>query len=245
MGPTLLNRLRCLMAPEGDPPGSSGGGLAPGASGTTTLPQASGGAPAAAPQPVDIQSIVQQASQQARDSMFAALRKAGVLKEGREEPSKPTRGEPSASPSPDDKRLKLRAFDRAFSGSGAKLSDRAIERMERDFLAEDPADVAGWVKSYIEDFGGAGGGNRAGASSTPAGNATTNQTPAAGAEARPLVTNTPAPAGLPPGDIRDPYSLTEDDVQRLIRQHGMHGAGTKLLEAMRKVPKRRLSVRRR
>ncbi len=61
---------------------------------------------------------------------------------------------------------------------------------------------------------------------------------------RPAVTNVPAAAGSAPSTLRDPYALTQDDVNTMVRARGWHQTGTQIMEALRKAPPRRLAVRR-
>lgn len=104
-------------------------------------PQAQGAASAA----VDTASI----AQQVRDSLFAELRRSGVLKG----PSKPTAPAPESSGAAPA--IDLRPLDRALmrSGQGAKLTDQAIQRMERAFQSEAPSNADEWVGEYLGGFG--------------------------------------------------------------------------------------------
>lgn len=174
-----------------------------------------------------------------QDSMFANMRK---MVEGVAKPKNGKAAEPEADrtanksePSQPIDRAKERAFNRAIGG--LNLSDGAFSRMARDFDAEQPENVSSWVQTYLADFGLGG----AGSSSTPGANPTN---PAAG-DRRPPVTDVPPPAGQAPGDVRDPYALTEDDVAMMIRRDGVHATGTKLMAALRGAPRKRLLVRRR
>jgi hypothetical protein len=154
--------------------------------------------------------------QQVNDAVFANLRRAGVLGEGGgKKPAGGTGTEPPtpATPPPagDNNRSLLRSFDRATAKLG--LSDAAVERMEREFLAERPTDVAGWVKSYLSDFG-----INQGAATPPAQPPTQQQQPPAPAGA-PAAPTPPVPGPAPLGDLDradlHPNRLTSDQVQRL------------------------------
>lgn len=61
----------------------------------------------------------------------------------------------------------------------------------------------------------------------------------------PPVTGGAAAGGAAPDALRDPYNLSEDDVNVLINRHGYHGAGQRLMQALREAPRRRLLVRKR
>lgn len=174
-----------------------------------------------------------------KNGLFADVRRAGLLNKGKEEPQKPNQQASGNEASMDPSEVQsLIARERSFTRAVAdkKLGDKALARLERAFQAEKPDDVAAWVGEYLGDFGI--GTPENGDSSSPNPDAN-NMAP----ENTRSVTDVAAPAGTAPSDIRDPYSLTEDDVADMVRRHGTHGAGKKLMEAIRKAPSKRLGVR--
>lgn len=207
--------IRILMnAQPGD--GSPGGAPPPAAAPTPAPPPAQGDVASLIAD--QMKTLAPAIAQQVNDAVFANLRRAGVLGEGGgKKPAAPT-GDPAAPAQPQpavENRSLLRSFDRATAKLG--LSDAAIERMEREFLAERPTDVNGWVKGYLSDFGigqGTGG--------SPAPTAPTQQPPAAPAAAPPPSPANPTPVAPNPAALGDldradlhPNRLTSDMVQRL------------------------------
>lgn len=224
----MYQRLHHLMVPEDASPGSGGGAVPP----STPEPQAQG-----APAAVSRDELAQMLDG-FKNGLFADLRKAGVFggkkeQEAERPKAKSDQPPPQQQQDVDQAMSRQRAFDRALRGTN--LSDDAAAMMERAFRADAPEDVAGWVKTFLGAFGLAG----AGGSSPP--RQEPSQPPVDG---RPPVTDVPAPAGLAPSDVRDPYSLTEDDVAMMIRRDGVRVTGQKLMEAARRAPPRRLRVRR-
>lgn len=95
------------------------------------------------------------------DSVFAELRRQGVVGAGNRgrqqagsgDPPAPAGAAPAAPGSNDIGRL--RALDRALNTTGhaQRLNDAAYARLEREYLAESPEDARAWVSSYFEGFG--------------------------------------------------------------------------------------------
>jgi hypothetical protein len=236
------------MAAEDSSPGSGAGGAPPaagGAQGAATPTQAQGQAAGG----VSREEIAQML-QASHDRMFADLRRAGVLGKEKEQgsgggapagaaPTPPSSGTSPAPPVTEEvQRIvdRQRAFDRATGG--VQMSEGARKRMESAFAAEKPEDVAGWAKAYLGDFGLVG----AEGSSPSSQQQTTTQT----MERRGAgVTNVPAPAGVAPSEVRDPYSLTKDDVAAMVRRDGIQKTGAKLMDALRSAPPKRLLLPRR
>jgi hypothetical protein len=196
---------RILMQQEDS--GSGSGAPAP----TPAEPQAQGAVPA-----VDASAI----AAQVRDSLFAELRRSGVL--GKEKPAKPTATEPSAPP-----QINLRALDRAVARHpvAAQLSDRAYERMERAFQAEAPDDATAWIADYFQGMGVA-----AAQPATPAAPAATIAAPAPRTAVPISSGGGSPPAPTVPLEERDILSLSESDRQHLIKQKGARWYMSKLAE---------------
>jgi hypothetical protein len=216
--------------------GNSGGGGTPAPGGQ---PPGAAGAGGGAANPPAVDPAVEK---RIHDSVMAAVRRSQEEETPKPDTKKGKEGKNAKSeetPDPADVTKKLlqrqRAFDRAIGGKN--LNERQLVRMEKAFELEEPADVSTWCKEYLEDVGL----STAGSSSTQ-GNENNTQNNQDGTKQQPP--KVPAPGGARPGDS-DPYALTEQDVTAMVRQHGMHGAGTKLMEALRKAPPKRLQVRRR
>lgn len=108
-------------------------------------PQAQGAAPA-----FDLDAFAAKVAEQTRNSMFAELRKAGVL--GKQ--PKSVEAPANVGPAPAQPDLsRLRQFDRAIARTGQSLQDAAVARMESAFLAEAPTDADAWVRDYLGSFG--------------------------------------------------------------------------------------------
>lgn len=151
---------RILMQAVGD---NAGGGTgAPPAQPSTppaAPPPAAPSTPPAAPAPgAPPAALSPEMARIVENSVNAALRRAGVLgtngtpPQGAPAPAAPA-ATPASAPAPDLSRL--RALDRALTatGRGAQLEDAAYQRLERDFVAEQPPDARTWVESYFRGFG--------------------------------------------------------------------------------------------
>jgi hypothetical protein len=239
-----MNLRRFLMNAVNDPRGSGGGdgGATPAAT-----PQPQGGTP------VDMKAMAAEMAAvigpQVRDFVLGEARRAGVFKGGKEKgggvdpPESQTQttqtgtGEQPLTHAAVAKMLERRdALHQALSGTS--LSAGAHARIVRDMERDAPEDVGAWAKVYLSDFG-------VGVAASANPNANPNNATASEQQRRPPVTNIAAPAGPSSTEVRDPYALTQDDVNSMVRQDGMYKTGQKLMEALRRSPRRRLGVRRR
>lgn len=181
-------KQRILMQEADASPGSGAPAPAP------TEAPAQGAAPAPA---IDVNAIVTQV----RDSMFAELRRSGVL--GKEKPKAKTSDEP---PTP----VNYRALDRAVARHphAQKLNDAAYTRLERAYAAESPEDAGQWLKDYFEGMGVA--------ETSP---------PAPAKPAEPQRSAVPLNGGTPPVPTPDLenapiLSMSEADRQHLLKTKG-------------------------
>lgn len=199
--------------------------------GSSGEPQAKSGEPTSVEQ---LKQLFGEMLKQERDAMFADLRRAGVLG-GKDK--KPGAKEASAPPAPEAPDIaSVIARERAFTRAIARvdISDKALARMETAFQAASPEDVGGWVSEYLSDLG-----------LSRADTVATAKPPNQNNTGEPPITAAGAPGGVSRGEVRDPYSLTAEDVQALIRKHGsVHGASREILEAMRRSPRRRIALTR-
>lgn len=128
------------------------------------------------------------------------------------------------------------AFERTLAGY--QVNDAIRGHAAAALAQHQPEDVAAWTRQYMTDWGVP----ALGASSPP--NGTNNQPPPT-PPGTPPVTGGSAAGGSSPEAIRDPYNMTEDDVDAMIRQYGWHDTGSKIMEAIRAAPRRKLLVRKR
>ena len=158
-------RLRMLL--NAHPNDGSPGGGAPAGAGASGSAPAAGAAPPAPPA-IDVKEIATQVASTVRDSVFAELRKSGVLGKG-EKPTGETpapQGGSQPLTAADVERISERASELGRGLAG--LSDEQAAIMRRLFKADAPDDVTAWVKTTRTALGfdkGAGGG---GPTSTPA-----------------------------------------------------------------------------
>lgn len=163
----MKHRLfKMLMNAEGSSPG---GGAPPPQSGTQA--GSSAGASTGAAVPLDqVNKLISDAVAQAKNGIFADLRKSGVLKS-----KDGTAGEGTAAGEGVDKSttnagqqapnntagISADEVQKLIAGATAlervatenKLTDKQRSRMEAALKAEKPADVGAWAKSYLEDMG--------------------------------------------------------------------------------------------
>lgn len=206
---------RILMtAVEASPGSGAPPAAAPSSPGSApTQAPASGAAPA-------IDSATEEALiKRGRDAAYAELRRSGALKrsaiEAIEGPPKQT---PASGQAPAADLSTLRRLDRALTRGGRTIAnDRAYDRMEKAFVAEAPQDADAWLKEYFEGFGTP---SAAPAATAPTTTAPRTALPTSNAGA-PHV-ETPAVADL------DFASLTPQDVNRLIKEKGLHWYNTNL-----------------
>ncbi len=273
MDPFLNPMLRWLLAPEGDGggQGAGGSGLPPQsiqvpAGGTTPGQQPPSSAPAGQqpnqgtpPQqqpPADdapvtraqLNELLLAHGRQVQDATFAALRRGGRLDgagagdSGNARRQTPAAGQPTGEDAIMERFERRSNMDRAIAAQGRNVTEAGRRRMVEQLDRDSPDDVAAWVNQYYVDLGHAPAppaGAASGGSSPPATN-----TPASNPQ-RPPVTNVPAAAGSAPSSIRNPYELTQDDVNTMVRAHGWHKTGTQIMDSIRQAPPLRLQVRRR
>jgi hypothetical protein len=168
---------------------------------TPAEPQAQGAAPA-----FDLDAFAAKVAEQTRNSMFAELRKAGVLGKQPKSVEAPANVGPAPA-QPDMSRL--RQFDRAIARTGQALQDAAIARMESAFVAESPSDADAWVREYLGSFG------------VAAPQPTPSQTATAPARVGPPASDGGAP---PPSRVpleqQDILRMSEGDRTALVKQIG-------------------------
>lgn len=203
-------KLRILRNQEGSSPGS---GAPPSPAPTPAEPQAQGAAS------VDVRKI----ADEVRNSVFAEMRKAGMLgKRADEQPATTPATPPAQAPSPpvDTQTLiaRERAFSRAMASSGRQMSDAQVARMERAYEAEAPQNPAEWVKGYLADMFGT------------ASNATTTPGPSGPPRSD---HGSPAPVSTSPDTI-DPWRLSEDQVREMVRRDGMAAVGKMASQRIRR-----------
>jgi hypothetical protein len=154
----MLTKLYRLMAPEGDQPSGGGGATPP----SPPSPPATPAAPATGPAPtLDIAALAAQLAPAlagpVRDSIFAELRKSGVLKK-----DSPPAPDPAVAAAPtgnaslsaaDVESMLGRRETFAYLLSQFEIPATALGRARQSFLAEKPDDVSSWVTGYATDMG--------------------------------------------------------------------------------------------
>jgi hypothetical protein len=220
----MHHRLRMLMNEQDASPG---GGAIP-APAPTTEPQAQG-APGLTME--DLQRVLGEF----KHSVIADARRVSESIAGKK------KGEPKAEPEKAESKAvpvdyqTLRARDRAFERAirGVQLSDAAASRLERAFELEQPEDIAGWVTGYITDFGL---GKQASTGASP---------PTASPRSAHPVSDGGAPAPVSvPSDQIEPWRISEDDYQSMIRRDGIAVTGQKLRSQFhRQLTGRRIRLR--
>ena len=140
----MYRRNRILMS-EADAPGG-GNGAAPVATPATPSEPAAPTPVAQAPS-VDVDAI----AAKVRDSLFAEMRKAGVL--GKQNKTKTDEPAPPQAPAPLDP-FAMRKLDFALTkmGVSADLTQSQYERAHRDFASEAPGDAESWARDYFHGF---------------------------------------------------------------------------------------------
>lgn len=237
----LMRYLMNAQANDGSPGGAPAGGQG---TGTPAAPQANGDVAAAVAD--QLKTLAPAIAQQVNDAVFANLRRAGVLggggQPGRQPggagdppaPQQQQQGQPQPQPAGGDVRALIareRAFTRAVNG--AKLSDGQLARMERAFEAEQPEDVAGWVKSYLTDFG------LAPQASGANPNASNNAAGAGGARPPqnrpPPVSDGGAPGANASGDYDgQAWNMPQADIDALVAEKGMLGASRHIRQMVKR-----------
>lgn len=223
-----------FMAPEDSSPGGgsppAGGGASP--PGSATAAPASGTAPAAtAIDPAALaREVAAAVGPQVRDSIFAELRKSGVLggKAG-QAPQASTAETPPAASGASALSLSdvetLLASRETFARELARfdIPDSAIARARQALNVEKPSDVASWAKTYATDMGW----KERAAPSAAAATTTPNPTAAAAAAAatashaqgdpKPIAASSTAPGGgdSTPSELVDITKLSAEQRLRL------------------------------
>jgi hypothetical protein len=199
----MIQRTRILMSAADE-----GGASAAPSPVVETQPELAALQPAVPAHVVDPDAI----AAKVRDSLFAELRKAGVFEKQKAAPAaKPA--ESSTQSQPD--LAKLRRLDRGVveSGLSGRIPDAAYQRAERDFVADDPADVTSWLRDYFPGLGG---------SSTPQPAVTAPQAPAPKPQNAQPVSDRGAP---PPSQVplaeADLVTMSESDRAHLIKEKGL------------------------
>lgn len=201
-------RFARILMNEAD--ASPGGGAV---SGTQTVTPAQGDAPAQASSPDP--TMVQALASAVRDSVFAELRRSGVLKNKADPAPTASAPAPAASPSSTD----FRKLDRALAqtGFGNGLDEQGYQFIETAFAAANPQDAVGWVNTFFASVG------RSAPSQPQAPVTTGTQQPTNGATAEPAKPPTAAPpsaAGTPvtpmtSGGLVDIWKLTPQQLDQL------------------------------
>lgn len=212
------------MNVAGDGGGGSGNGQNPAPQPTPPAPNGAPAPqpnpPAAAAQPQFVTVEQMKAMLDERDNkFFANLRRTGVIKDAKRTETPPGE-QPPAPTNPSSSSLdlqKARSLDRTLSRTGlaAKLTERQYTRLERDFAADNPDDVEGWVKEYFEGFGG---------SQPAAATAASPQSPTTAQphNARPITAAAPPPAPQQvPLEEADLLTLSPSDRQKVLDAKGI------------------------
>lgn len=202
----MFQRNRILMS-EADTAGG-GNGAAPVVTPETPAPPA---APTpVVPAPIDANAI----ATQVRDSLFAELRRAGVL--GKQ--PKPKDGDPPPTPvatPPQFDPFAMRKLDFALNkiGIAADLNQSQYERAHRDFATESPVDAESWAKDYFHGFRSAAPQPIAAAAAAPAPKTPQNPQPASDR-------GSPPPSAVPLAEA-DLWTMSDSDRAALIREKGI------------------------
>lgn len=190
---------------------STGNGAVQPAPAASSEPQAQGAAPA-----VDVEAIKAAAAAQARDAVYAELRRNGLL--GKEKSKGKEESASAAPPAPD--LGQLRKLDRAIARTpqASRLSDAAYARLEKAYIDESPPDAAVWLKDYFDGLGIAPTAAHAANAATP----TRSETPVSDGGSPPV-----SKVSLEDSDI---LSLSSQDRDHLIKQKGPRWYMTKIAE---------------
>jgi len=204
---------------------SPGGGATPSNNGSTTAAAPSGSsAPSSAP--IDVSAIAEQVARQVNDSVFASLRRAGVL--GSDKGAKRADAPDTGAPAPanpvgmsEEHVAKLMRLNRALGAAG--LSAEQESAIEKLFKLESPDDVSGWVANTVRSLGF----GKATSTPTTAPSVTTAPNPAP-------ASNGGAPGSPAPSYDDAPWSRPQDVVDRLVREKGYPKAARELRDALQK-----------
>jgi hypothetical protein len=217
--------------------GSSPGGGAPPA--PAQAPATAAGAASPPSVPLDqVKGLIAEAVTAAKNEMAANFRRAGGSTKDEKPPGDGGSGAPAAAaPSgfiaqADVERMLAR--DRVVTrvATANNLSDAQVTRMERALKAENPDDIAGWTKTYLEDFGLL----KNGANPSQA---TTQIDPKMlSGPQQPPISDKGAPAPGNVGDferetVENPIGIATATFERLAAKHGEEKARTMLMDAAR------------
>jgi hypothetical protein len=162
----------------------------------------------------DIGKVVSDALREQRDSIFAELRRNGVIGKEKSKSVEP-KSAPSESPN-------LRQFDRAFARNtrASHLTDAAVARLERLYVVEQPDDANQWLSEVLDGMG---------VGTTQAAQSA-NHAPAPTRSASPVSDGGTPPAPKAPLEERDLLSLSPADRDHIIKQKGVKWYLSKLTE---------------
>lgn len=185
----MLHRIARVLMNEAD--ASPGGGAAS----TPTTPNAQAQEPAAPASPAITLEAIAELLEKQKNSVEANTRRMieGALGKKKGAPP-PVEKDAAPEAAPAQPQPDMRAFDRAVRR--LDLSDSALARMERAYVAETPDDAAEWVRAYTADLGIKT--QTASTAATPSASATAPATPAA-----PATHATPAPSTTVPSEGPD------------------------------------------
>ncbi len=213
----LMNSQPNDGAPTGAPPGQVAP-VSPPAQGT-----------AAEPSMLDqIAKLIDTKMAEQRNGIFADLRKTGAF--GKAAKNQEEAATPSTTGLTDDVQ-QLIARERAFTRAAAtaKLTDAQFGRMERAWQADKPDDSSGWVRDYLADLG----------VQQPTAPAAPQVQPAPVRSGPPASdSGSPAPVTAP-SDQSEPWRMTDDDYQSLVRRDGIPAVGAKFREQFHRALKGR------
>jgi len=208
---------------------SPGGGAAPSNNGTPTaaVPSGQGTTPSAS---IDVSAIAEQVARQVNDSVFASLRRAGVIGSDKgatkrvdaNDTSAPTTSPANSAGMSEEHVAKLMRLNRALGAAG--LSSEQESAIEKLFKLESPDDVSGWVTTTVRALG------FGKANPTP----TTTTAPTTSAPNPAPASNGGAPGTPAPNYDDSPWTRPQDVVDRLVREKGYPKAARELREALRK-----------
>ena len=139
------------------------------------------------------------------DSMFANMRRM-MESMGKPKGEKPQQAKPQTNQPDFSSELALRdAFDDAIAGKS--LPRETVKRLRKSFMSERPEDAGAWVDEFLGSFG-------VGKEPTTAQGKDTDVK-------KPIVSDAGAAIGTPVWERpSNPFSWTEDDVQRIYAQKG-------------------------
>lgn len=176
-----------------------------------TQPQAAAATPTPA---IDVAAITKAVAEQVSNSVFASLRRAGVMKGAAQ-----TEQTPPAAAQPDVTQIVQREIALARTLGAAGLSDAQIATVDKLFRVDNPPDVAAWANQTVASLG-------IGRTAPVA--------PSHPPSPRPS-SDGGAPGGIaPPSFADEPWRLTAQDVERGIREKGSLRYGAEARDALKR-----------